>query len=588
MEICKWISHLNMIKYLDMQVTKSRIRLLSIGILVVALMLVVKLYSVQIINGDDFAERADRQYQKPTGHIFNRGTIFFTEKSGNTISAATVKTGFILAINPKLVQKAGIDTIYNALKVHITDLDYEDFYAKASKQNDTYEEIRKKLDEKTGIAISEQKLAGVGLYKDKWRYYPGGSLAAHVLGLIGFNAENELAGRYGLERSYQETLMRDSDSVYVNFFAEMFSNIKKTVLEHEKFEGDIVTSIEPDTQQYVEQMLAKLSKAYNSERSGAIIMDPKTGQIIAMGIAPTFDPNNLKEVKDPAIFSNNLVESVYEMGSVVKPLTMAVGIDTGKVTANTVYNDKGSVTLNNKTMYNFDKKARGDITLQYALSKSLNTGFVYVAQLVGNQTLADYFLKFGIGDKTKIDLPNESAGLVKNLSTNRDIEYATASFGQGIAMSPIALIRAYSAIANHGELVRPYVVKSINYKLGYSKDISPEVGPRVIKPETARAVTDMMVYNVDHSLLEGKAKNERYAVAAKTGTAQIATAGGTYDEYRFLHSFVGFLPAYNPRFLVFIYTVNPRGVNYASETLAQPFIDLSRFLINHYELPPDR
>lgn len=571
-----------------MQVTKSRIRLLSIGILVVALMLVVKLYSVQIINGDDFAERADRQYQKPTGHIFNRGTIFFTEKSGNTISAATVKTGFILAINPKLVQKAGIDTIYNALKVHITDLDYDDFFAKASKQNDTYEEIRKKLDEKTGIAISEQKLAGVGLYKDKWRYYPGGSLAAHVLGLIGFNAENELAGRYGLERSYQETLMRDSDSVYVNFFAEMFSNIKKTVLEHEKFEGDIVTSIEPDTQQYVEQMLAKLSKAYNSERSGAIIMDPKTGQIIAMGIAPTFDPNNLKEVKDPAVFSNNLVESVYEMGSVVKPLTMAVGIDTGKVTANTIYNDKGSVTLNNKTMYNFDKKARGDITLQYALSKSLNTGFVYVAQIVGNQTLADYFLKFGIGDKTKIDLPNESAGLVKNLSTNRDIEYATASFGQGIAMSPIALIRAYSAIANQGELVRPYVVKSINYKLGYSKDISPEVGPRVIKPETARAVTDMMVYNVDHSLLEGKAKNERYAVAAKTGTAQIATAGGTYDEYRFLHSFVGFLPAYNPRFLVFIYTVNPRGVNYASETLAQPFIDLSRFLINHYELPPDR
>lgn len=398
-----------------MQVTKSRIRLLSIGILVVALMLIVKLYSVQIINGDDFAERADRQYQKPTGHIFNRGTIFFTEKSGNTISAATVKTGFILAINPKLVQKAGIDVIYNALKVYITDLEYTDFYAKASKQNDTYEEIRKKLDEKTGLAISEQKLAGVGLYKDKWRYYPGGSLAAHVLGLIGFNAENELAGRYGLERSYQETLMRDSDSVYVNFFAEMFSNIKKTVLEHEKFEGDIVTSIEPDTQQYIEQMLAKLSKTYNSERSGAIIMDPKTGQIIAMGIAPTFDPNNLKEVKDPAVFSNNLVESVYEMGSVVKPLTLAVGIDTGKVTANTVYNDKGSVTLNNKTMYNFDKKARGDITLQYALSKSLNTGFVYVAQLVGNQTLADYFLKFGIGDKTKIDLPNESSGLVKNL-----------------------------------------------------------------------------------------------------------------------------------------------------------------------------
>ncbi len=571
-----------------MSLTKSRIRLLSIAMLLVAGMLIVKLYSVQIIHGSDFAERADRQYQKPTGHIFSRGTIYFTEKSGNTISAAAVKTGFILAINPKLVQKAGIDTVYTSLKTHISDLDYADFYTKASKQNDTYEEIRKKIDEKTGEAIAAQKIAGIGLYKDKWRYYPGGELAAHVLGLIGYNTENELAGRYGLERSYQETLLRDSDSVYVNFFAEMFSNIKKTVLESEKFEGDIVTSIEPDTQQYIEQMLAKLSKAYNSERSGAIIMDPKTGEIVAMALAPTFDPNNLKDIKDPAVFSNNLVESVYEMGSVVKPLTMAVGIDTGKVTANTVYHDKGSVTLNNKTMYNFDKKGRGDITLQYALSKSLNTGFVYVAQLVGNKTLADYFLKFGIGEKTKIDLPNESTGLVKNLSSNIDIEFATASFGQGIAMSPIALLRAYSAIANQGELVQPHVVKKINYRLGYTKDISAQVGPRVIKPETARAVTDMMVYNVDHSLLDGKAKNERYAVAAKTGTAQIATSGGTYDEYRFLHSFVGFLPAYNPRFLVFIYTVNPRGVNYASETLAQPFVDLSRFLINHYELPPDR
>lgn len=571
-----------------MQLIKSRIRILSIGILLVALMLVAKLYSVQIIHGGDFAERADRQYQKPSGHIFNRGSIYFTEKSGNTISAATVKTGFILAINPKLVQKTGIDGVYASIKEFIPDLDYDDFYMRAGKQNDTYEEVRKKVDEKTGEAISEKKIAGVGLYKDKWRYYPGGQLASHVLGLIGYNAENELAGRYGLERSYENTLLRDSDSVYVNFFAEMFSNIKKTVLEHEKLEGDIVTSIEPDTQQYIEQMLNKLEKTYNSERSGAIVMDPKTGEIMAMALAPTFDPNNLKDVKDPAVFSNSLVENVYEMGSVVKPLTMAVGIDTDKVHADTVYHDNGSVTLNNKTIYNFDKKGRGDITLQYAMSKSLNTGFVFIAQKVGNKTLGDYFLKFGMGEKTNIDLPNESAGLVKNLSTNIDIEFATASFGQGIAMSPIALLRAYSAIANEGTLVQPHIVRKVDYRLGYSTDISPKKGEQVIKPETAREVTDMMVYNVDHSLLDGKAKNDRYAVAAKTGTAQIATAGGVYDEYRFLHSFVGFLPAYNPRFLVFIYTVNPRGVNYASETLAQPFIDLSRFLINHYELPPDR
>ncbi len=572
-----------------MNTPKGRIRFLSICILLVAMVLVAKLYSVQIIHGGDFAERADRQYQRPSGNIFSRGTIYFTEKGGNFISAATVKTGFVLSINPKLVQKAGVEVVYEKLKEKVPDITYEDFAAKANKQDDTYEELKKKVDEKLGTEIAALKIPGVSLYKDKWRYYPGGSLASHSLGLMGFDKDDNFAGRYGLERSFEETLGRDAESVYVNFFAELFSNIKKTVVNGEKLEGDIVTTIEPDTQQYIERMLEQIRNTYSSESAGAIIVDPLTGQIVAMAMDPNFDANNLKEVKDPAIFSNNLVESVYEMGSVVKPLTMAVGIDTGKVTANTVYNDKGSVTLNNKTMYNFDKKGRGDITLQYALSKSLNTGFVHVARTVGNEQFGKYFLDFGIGEKTGIDLPNEASGLVKNLSTNRDVEYATASFGQGIAMTPLELVRAYSAIANQqGKLVSPYVVKQINYRIGTTKKIEKDLGKQVIKPETARAVTDMMVYNVDNSLLDGNAKNERYAVAAKTGTAQMALKEGGYSEDKYLHSFVGFLPAYNPKFLVFIYTVNPRGVSYASETLAKPFIELTKFLINHFELPPDR
>lgn len=570
-----------------MNISKGRIRLLSILILLVAFVLIGKLYMVQIVNGSDFSERADRQYQRPSGNIFNRGTIFFTEKNGGLVSAATVKTGFMLTINPKLVQKAGIDSVFYKLQEVLPDLKYEEFYPKANKLNDTYEEIRKKIDEKIGEKIAIAKIPGIAMFKDKWRFYPGGPLAAHVLGLMGFKGD-DYAGRYGLERSYEDVLVRDSDSVYVNFFAEIFSNIKKTVLEDEKLEGDLVTSIEPDTQQYIEKMLESFDKQYGSERSGAIIMDPKTGDIIAMGLTPGFDPNNLRDIKDSSILSNSLVENVYEMGSIVKPLTMAIGIDTEKVTAQTTYNDKGSVTLNNKTMYNFDKKGRGSITLQYALSKSLNTGFIFVAQVVGNRVFGDYLLKFGIGEKTGIDLPNEATGLVKNLSTNRDIEFATASFGQGIAMSPIELIRAYSAIANNGKLVNPRLVNKINYKIGIPKEIRTTFGDQIIKPDTARKVADMMVYNVDNSLFEGIAKNDRYAVAAKTGTAQIVTSAGTYDENRFLHSFVGFLPAYNPRFLIFIYTVNPRGVSYASETLAKPYIELTKFLINHFELPPDR
>lgn len=567
---------------------RNRIRLLASLVCVGALLLFVKLYSVQIIHGEDFKERADRQYQRPA-NAFNRGTIYFTDKTGNQISAATLKTGFILAINPKTLQKNGtVESTYTALKGILPELSHDEYIPKAEKQNDTYEELKRRVEEEDGKKISALKIPGVSLYKDKWRYYPGGQLAAHVLGFMAFKG-NELGGRYGLERQYDDTLKRENDDVYVNFFAELFSNFKKGV--QGELQGDIVTTIEPSTQAYVEDVLKNISKQYISERSGAIVMDPNTGEIVAMAIHPTFDPNDFKSVTQLEVFRNDMVESVNEMGSIIKPLTMAVGIDLDKVHATTTYNDTGSVTSDKRTVYNFDKKGRGVTTLQYALSKSLNTGFAYVVGRTGNKALADYFTAFGLGSKTGIDLPNEGAGLVENLKSPRNIEYITASFGQGIAVSPIQVARAFSAIANGGTLVTPHIVKRVDYRLGYSKDMGQGTskldGKRVIKESTSKEVTDMMVYNVDNSLLEGKAKNSRYSVAAKTGTAQIATRGG-YSEDRFLHSFVGYLPAYNPKFVVFMYTINPRGVNYASETLAKPFIEMTKFLINYYQLPPDR
>ncbi len=572
---------------------KTRIRIIAGCVFLFSILLLVKLYSVQIINSEDFRDRADRQYQRPA-NAFNRGTIYFTDKFGTKIGAATLKNGFILAIIPKTLQRdASIETTYKKLVEIIPTLNYEEFVTKAKKVDannvgDTYEEIAKRIEEEQGKKISALKIPGVSLYKDKWRYYPGGELAAHVLGFMGYKG-NEIGGRYGLERSYEENLKRESDDVYVNFFAELFSNLKKGVSG--ELQGDVVTTIEPRTQAYVEDILKNISKQYSSERSGAIVMDPNTGEIVSMALYPTFDPNNFQSASGPEVFRNDLVESVNEMGSIIKPLTMAVGIDLGKVHATTTYNDTGSVTSDGRTIYNFDKKGRGVITLQYALSKSLNTGFAYVVQRTGNKALTDYFKSFGLGTKTGIDLPNEGAGLVDNLNSPRDIEHITASFGQGIAVSPVQVVRAFSAIANGGTLVTPHVVKQIDYRVGISKeqkgDSTASANVRVIKESTSKEVTDMMVYNVDNSLLDGKAKNPRYSVAAKTGTAQIAVKGG-YSDDRYLHSFIGYLPAYNPKFVVFMYTVNPRGVQYSSETLAKPFIEMTKFLINYYQLPPDR
>ncbi|HYC34534.1 MAG TPA: penicillin-binding protein 2, partial [Candidatus Paceibacterota bacterium] len=438
---------------------QTRIRIISVLILAVALVIIVKLYIVQIVRHDDFVLSADRQYSKPNNAIFNRGSIFFETKDGKLISAATLKSGFTLTINPKILVNA--EEAYEKLS-KIVEIDRDDFFAKAAKKDDPYEEIAKRVPEDKGKEIEALKIAGVRIYKEQWRFYPGGEEAAQTLGFVAFKGD-ELSGRYGLERFYEDVLSRSGSDMYANFFVEIFSNIKKTVSDDEDFEGDIVTTIEPVVQAHLAESVVKIQERWSSESSGGIIMDPKTGEILAMTQVPAFDPNNFSKEKNVAIFGNPLVEEVHEMGSIVKPLTVAAGLDQKVISANTTYFDAGSVTLNTETIYNFDLKGRGQIPMQIALNKSLNTGMVFIFQKLGKEIFRKYMLDFGLGEKTGIDLPNEAQNIVTNLKSPRDIEYATASFGQGIALTPISIARALSTLGNGGMLVVPHIVKRINY-----------------------------------------------------------------------------------------------------------------------------
>lgn len=565
----------------------ARTRLLSAVVFLAAVLLIGKLYFIQIVNGENYRQRAEHQYFNSNSKIFNRGSIFFETKNGTRVSAATLKTGFNISINPQKITDP--EGAYKKLSKFLK-LNEADFIEQVSHKNDSYEEIMRKVDEETSKKVESLEIPGLSLYRENWRFYPANKMASHVLGFVGYKGD-ELLGRYGLENYYEDTLKRTGDDVYENFFNEMFSNLKKVVDKNQSLEGDIVTAIEPNIQNQLEEEIAHVAKKWNSKLTSGLILNPKTGEIYAMATTPNFDPNSFQTEKNSAVFTNPVVESVYEMGSIIKPLTVAFGIDSGSITPETTYYDAGTIQIGKDTISNYDKKTRGIVNMQEILNQSLNTGVAFIVDKMGKQKFSEYMLSLGFGEETGIDLPNETAGLVSNLKKGSEFEIATASFGQGIAMTPISTARALAVLANGGILINPHIVKKIDYRMGFSKKVgdTPEEGKRIIKPETSEEITRMLVKVVDTALLGGSIKMDRYSIAAKTGTAQIAKSdkGGYYDD-RFLHSFFGYFPAYDPKFLVFLYTIEPQGASFASHTLTEPFVNLAKFLLNYYDVPPDR
>ena len=562
----------------------ARIRFLSGIIILVALLMIVRLYFVQIVHGDSFVSEAERQNVNENTISYNRGEIYFENKDGDSIPAAISRSGFTVAINPQIIKDP--ELIYNSLSQIIV-LDKEDFFSKISNKSRTYEKLAEHLNSETMEKIKELNFVGVTISKDKWRFYPGGKLAANTIGFVAFNGD-ELAGRYGLERYYEDILKIDPSKAYNNFFAEFFSTVKESMSDYPQEEGSIVTSIEPSAQLFLESELKATRDKWGSDEAGGIIMDPKTGEIVAMAWSPSFDLNNFKD-SSVRLFNNPLVESRYEMGSIIKAITMAIGLDSGAVNSNSTYYDTGCAVLNNKRFCNYDGVARGTTPMQQVLSQSLNLGVAHIAQKVGGEKFVEYMKNFGVGTETGIDLPNEGIGLISNLDSKREIEIATASYGQGVAFTPVATVRALAALANGGTLVTPHLVKKIEYQNGLYKKMSFAPGKQVIKIETSDEKSRMPVEVVDKALRGGNGKIPGYSVAAKTGTAQMTEEGHAgYVEGKYLHSFFGYFPAYDPKFLVFMLHTHPKGVRYASETLTDPFLNIAKFLINYYQIPPDR
>ena len=557
----------------------TRIRIIALLFFLVAAGLVYRLFDLQVIQADRYREKAERQYRgsqvKPL--LAGRGAIYFREKSGKLISAAVVKQGFKLVIDPSKIKNA--EEVYKKISMFIP-VSRDKFFKSAGKKNDAYEEIARYLDHNRAQEIGKLDASAVAVVPDQWRFYPGGKLASHILGYVGYN-KDEFAGQYGVEKFYDDYLRGVSGNADANSFSRAFLGISR-----ELFSGvlsgnnDIVLTIEPSVEGFLESSLEKILSQYSAESAGGIIMEPKTGKILAMAAKPDFDPNFYNKVEDHSLFSNPLVSGVFEMGSVMKPITLSGAIDRGSIKPETTYYDNGYLIINKARIENYDGKARGKVDMQTVLNKSLNTGAVFAMRQLGKNNFRDYVAGFGLGEKTGVNLPDEAKGNIASLNSPREIEFATASFGQGVAFTPVGFAAAFSALANGGYLVRPYIVET--------NENQPVIKRQIIKKETSEEITRMLAKVVDEALLEGTVKIKHYSAAAKTGTAQISQEDKRGYSEDYLHAFVGYAPAFDAKFLVFLYLKKPVGVQYASHSLTPAFMDIIQFLLTYYEVPPDR
>lgn len=565
---------------------RTKLRILTSALVLFAFLVIIRLYFVQIVDGREYAHAAERQYRHGSDVLFDRGSIYFTRKDGTRLSAAGLSTGFRVALDMRMIQD--IEKLFETLSP-LAEFDKEIFVQAAAKTQDPYEVVATHLSEEEGTAIAQLDVPGVITERERWRTYPAHNDAAQTIGFIAFDNDNTLAGRFGLERYYEHVLSRDSEGLFGNFFTELFSNVGSVVSDaREAQEGNIITTIEPVVEEKLVQVLEDVQAYYGSLETGGIIMVPATGEIIALHATPSFDPNNFHEA-DPKTFGNPLVESQYEFGSIMKPLTMAAGLDAGVVSANATYNDTGCLTLDTKKICNYDLKARGVVLMQEVLIQSLNVGAAHVATKLGHERFRNYISALGFGEETGIDLPSEASGNIENiLSSPRDIEYATASYGQGIAETPVQMLQALGTLANKGKIVTPHLVKAIQLESGIVKTLAWSAPREVFSPEAVEDVTRMLVRVVDTKLKDGALSIPSMSVAAKTGTAQIPGPGGAYAPNKYFHSFFGYAPAYDPKFIILLYTREPGGVQYASETLTEPFMELTHFLINYYAIAPDR
>ena len=555
--------------------------LLFFGVLFAAL--AGRLFLLQIISHREYLKLAARQHTTVEASTPERGSIFMRDKDGSPVPLGENRVYKTLVVSPKLVTD---DAAVVSFLADQFGLDHATLERKFSNKNDEYEVIARKVEPDKADAIDRKKIPGVFFQEEKLRSYPHGALASQLVGFVSRDQDTE-SGKYGLERYYEQDLAGIAGALdSAQNASDFWLGLGRKIVNPRQNGSDIYTTIDYNVQLKAEEILTVVRDKWQAPSGSVLVMEPKTGRILALANVPAFDPNNYSKEKNFSIFLNPTVQASYELGSVMKPITMTAALEEHAVTPDTTYTDTGEAKFGTYTIRNFDEKAHGLQTMSQVIENSLNTGMVFVSRLLGKEKQLDYFKRFGLGQKTGIDVVGEVAGNISALNKMRDIDFATASFGQGISVTPIQVATAISAIANHGTLMQPYVVDRVVDDSGNTTAKNPVVVRHVVSKEAAETMTKMMI-GVVRNGFENRAGIKGYFIAGKTGTAQMPKTNGKGYSDKVIHTFVGYAPAFDPKFLVLLELVDPKGNKFAANTLTPAFHDLAQFLLNYYEIPPD-
>ena len=535
----------------------SRFSLIASFLVIAYAFLGFHIYQLQLVKGGYYYAKAQSEISASQSSNANRGTIYFTDKNGVTLPAALDKPfPYIYAVPASIVNPAQTAETFAPI-LNMTVAALKKIF---SKPNDQYELLVAKPDQDMADKVTNLNMKGVIADFKAERYYPLSSVAASVLGYVGPNQSNNgESGHYGLEGLYNNLLEGSSTNGGAG--------------------SDLILTIDPNIQIEAEKILDDLVSKNGATGGSVIVEDPTTGKILAMGSDPSFDPNNYGQA-NISDFLNSNVQGVYEPGSIMKVITMAAGIDSGKISPNDTYDDVGYVNINKAHLTNYDLTTHGPYgvgtTMTQVIEHSINSGAIYAENQTGNSIYLSYLKKFGLDEKTGIDLPGEVSGNLTQLTEKApQIDWDTAAYGQGIAVTPVELVTAISAIANGGVMMRPYLNASLD----------PQEIRRVVTPKSASEAAQMMVDAVD---LAQVANINGYAMAGKTGSAFIPNpAGGGYLN-KLTDSYIGFGPVSNPRFVAFIRLNTIPVTSLAAETVVPAWEQLAQWIVNYYNIPPDR